>query len=125
MRNFNVWSEYCICYIMCVCMYAEIMWGCSYTCMYVRCVHIRTNANIVSVRTRLTVVSLSEPILAIRLTSGCMYLSLYLCVHRCPPKPPTHAHKNLTPIIAHFLCTVQRALDVKDSSYKLTVLPHF
>ena len=51
-----------------------------------------------------------------------MYLSLYLCVHRCPPKPPTHAHKNLTPIIAHFLCTVQRAVDVKDSSYKLTLL---
>ena len=111
---------------MCACMYAEIMWGCSYTCVYVRCVYIRTNANLVSVRTRLTVVSLSELILAIRLTSSGTYVSIYVSMRTSlPPKPPTHAHKNLTPIIAYFLCSLQRAVDFKDSSYKLTVLPHF
>ena len=94
--------------------------------MYVRCVHIRTNANLVSVRTRLTVVSLSEPhILAIRLTSGCLYLSMYLCVRRCPPKPP---HMNFTPTLAHSSLYSKKvfAVGVKDSSYnrstcKLTV----
>ena len=27
-------------------MYAEIMWDCSYTCVYVRCVYIHTNVHV-------------------------------------------------------------------------------
>ena len=44
---------------MYACMHAEIMWDCSYTCMYVHCVYIRTNANLVNVTTRLTLLGLA------------------------------------------------------------------
>ena len=69
-----------ICYIMCACMYAEIMWGCSYTCMYIRCVYIRTNANLVSVRTRLIGASLSEPHTS-NTTDFQWYVSIYVCIY--------------------------------------------
>ena len=90
MRNFNIWSEYYICYmyIMCACMYAEIMWGCSYTCMYVRCVYIRTNANLVSVRTRLIGASLSKPHTS-NATDFRLYVSIYVSMRTSlPPKAP-------------------------------------
>ena len=127
MRIFNICSEYYFCYIICACMYAEIMWDCSYTCMCVRCVYIRTNANLVSVRTRLTVVSLSEPHTS-DTTDVWLYVSIYVSMHMSlPPRAPMHAHMNLTPILAHFslYSTNVFAVVVKDSSYKLTAFPHF
>ena len=73
---------------MCACMYAEIMWGCSYTCMYVRCVYIRTNANLVSVRTRLIGESLSEPHTS-NATNFQWYVSIYVSMRTSlPPKTP-------------------------------------
>ena len=125
MRIFNICSEYYIYYIICAFMYAEIMWGCSYTCMYViRCVYIRTNANLVSVRTRLIGASLSEPHTS---NSGCMYLSMYLCVRHCPPEAPDactqESYSNYCTLSLY--STKVFAVDVMESSYELTVLPHF
>ena len=99
---------------MCACMYAEIMWDCSYTCMYVHCVYIRTNANLVSVRTRLIGASL---ILAMRLTSSCMYLSMYVSMHTSLPPETPNACSHL--IFAHFslYSTKVFAVDIMDSSY--------
>ena len=38
----------------------------------------------------------ASPTLAIQLTSGLyVYVSIYVYVRRCPPKPPTHVHMDL------------------------------
>ena len=49
--------------------------------------------------------SLSEPHTSDTTYFRCVRLYIYLCVRRCPPKPPTHAHMDVVLILAH-LCAV-------------------
>ena len=68
--------------------------------------------------------SLSEPHTGEMTDFRCMHICIYICIRTSlTPKPPTHVHTELTPILAHFSLYCAVPVDVEDSLCKLTLLP--